>query len=609
MERFSGLMQPHLPDSDDQPDLPLADTAPRAPIGDATDAVLPASIPPDAPDGILAQATDAPKPAPPPGRTVRRYLPTTARIGVLGVVAVILWWTWSRTDIPNFAPEPEQSAAAPADRALAVVNPVNVTAEAEAEADAEADAQDVPAHAVLAMPAATSPTPANWADTIVVVTPTILPAQGQAATQVNNAAAVNAEPAAAEPENAPAEPAGVPALAEGSSVDDRALNAMLAPLLETQVAATPMVIELEIPAAGSNAERKSLPSLAMLPAAGSSNGLMPEIVLLPTATATPDPVRLAALPATLPKVQIIPAVGVKITPTPTALPPTPAPTAVPNPTYPGFGPGRLWSTFAPLPPEQADHFWLGDPFADTAPNSMASPNYQFGSTAGNRYRPHHGLDTSNPLGTPIQAAVEGEVVHAGPDDPQLLGPYNNFYGNAVVIKLDRKLPVAGGQVDVFVLYGHMHEVYAKVGQHVSPSDVIGVVGMTGIAIGPHLHTEVRLGANTYTHNVNPYLWIKPRDGDGAVAVRILTADNRTWAGAKVSIALFEGGRAVWARQIETYLDTENIGPDPAWGDNGAMGDVPAGEYYLIGNVDGESIRAEFTVNPGQTTFVEIRTKH
>jgi hypothetical protein len=120
--------------------------------------------------------------------------------------------------------------------------------------------------------------------------------------------------------------------------------------------------------------------------------------------------------------------------------------------------------------------------------------------------------------------------------------------------------------------------------------------------------EARLGANTYAHSVNPYLWLKPSEGNGAVAVRILTANGRTWAGARVSIARFEGGRAVWGRQIETYLDTENIGPDPLWGENGAMGDVPAGAYYLIANINGESVRAEFTVNAGETTFVEIRTE-
>ncbi len=93
-----------------------------------------------------------------------------------------------------------------------------------------------------------------------------------------------------------------------------------------------------------------------------------------------------------------------------------------------------------------------------------------------------------------------------------------------------------------------------------------------------------------------------------VAVRLLTGDGRTWAGAKISIARFEGGKAVWKRQIETYLDTENIGPDPAWGENGAMGDVPAGYYYLIGNVNGESVRAEFEVKACETTFIEVRTQ-
>ena len=62
------------------------------------------------------------------------------------------------------------------------------------------------------------------------------------------------------------------------------------------------------------------------------------------------------------------------------------------------------------------------------------------------------------------------------------------------------------------------------------------------------------------------------------------------------------------RQIETYLDTENIGPDPNWGENGAMGEVPAGSYYLIATINGESVRAEFMVNAGETTFVEIRTE-
>ena len=321
------------------------------------------------------------------------------------------------------------------------------------------------------------------------------------------------------------------------------------------------------------------------------------------------PNREAAISVGVPLVEIVPAVGMKATPTPTSAPtatPIPEPTALWSPTGPVAG--RLWSSFRPRPPESSDHFWLGNPFADLTANGFASPNYQFGSTAGGRYRPHHGVDISNPAGTPIRAGVKGEVIFAGRDDTDVLGPYNDFYGNAVVIRLDRRLPVAGGRLDVYALYGHLSEVRATPGQRVEPEDVIGLVGMTGIAIGPHLHVEVRLGANSYSHNVNPYLWMEPRPGSGAVAVRVLTDDGNTWAGAKVSIARFQGGAAVWARQIETYLDTENIGPDPAWGENGAMGDVPAGNYYLIGEINGESVRAEFVVEDGKTTFVEVRTQ-
>lgn len=323
----------------------------------------------------------------------------------------------------------------------------------------------------------------------------------------------------------------------------------------------------------------------------------------PTPTLEPEPTY------DVPFVELLPAVGLKVTPTPA--PPTPTappapPTATPAPVV--LSPGRLWSNFTPVMSADSDHFWIERPFPPSVSQQLDSPSYQFGATAGARYRIHHGIDISNPMGTPVRAATVGEVVHAGLDDPQLLGPYNNFYGNAVVIRLDRRLPVAGGELDVFLLYGHLSAVYVEPGQRVGVDDPIGAVGMTGIAIGPHLHVEVRLGANTYQNSVNPYLWVRPLDNGGAVALRLLTADGRTWSGARVTLARFEEGKAVWGRMIETYIDAESIGPDPAWGENGAMGNVPPGFYYIVGNVNGESVRAEFAVHAGQTTFVEIRTQ-
>ncbi len=332
----------------------------------------------------------------------------------------------------------------------------------------------------------------------------------------------------------------------------------------------------------------SLASLILVPTVAAANVVMPPIVTV------------------VPQVRMLP--GVELKRDLTREPPTPTPSPSPTPVPINLDAGRLWSTFVPQPAPDNDHYWVGRPFGDYAASQLASPSYQFGSTAGDRYRTHHGVDISNPHGTPVLAATDGEVVHAGPDDTVLLGPYNNFYGNTVVIRLDRQLPVASGQLDVYLLYGHLSQVNVTVGQKVRPEDVIGAVGMTGIAIGPHLHVEIRLGANTYYNNVNPYLWMSPLEGQGSVAVRVLTADGRTWQGAYISIVRYAGAAAAWARQIVTYMDTENIGPDPAWGENGAMDGIPAGSYYVVGSVNGERVSAEIIVRAGETTFVELRTK-
>lgn len=285
-------------------------------------------------------------------------------------------------------------------------------------------------------------------------------------------------------------------------------------------------------------------------------------------------------------------------------------TAIPQPTPTPAQmliPGRQWADFTPAAAPAVDHFWLGQPHP-SGYNQFYSPNYQFGSTAGDRYRIHHGVDISNDAGAPVLAMGEGEVVHAGPDNPALLGPYNNFYGNAVVIRLNRRLPTFAGEQDVYVLLGHLSEVFVERGQQVTPDVVVGAVGMTGIAIGPHLHVEVRVGQNSYLHSVNPALWMQNPPGTGSVAVRLLTADGRSWPLARLSLLRYEGGSSRWVRTIEIYPDAENIGPDPSWGENGALSYLAAGAYWIGGVINGEKVGQNITIYPGETAFVELRTQ-
>lgn len=85
---------------------------------------------------------------------------------------------------------------------------------------------------------------------------------------------------------------------------------------------------------------------------------------------------------------------------------------------------------------------------------------------------HEGVDIAAPTGTPIRAMKDGVVEHAGPW---------GSYGLAVLI--------AHGP-NVRSLYAHMSRVDVRKGERVRGRHVIGVVGQTGSATGPHLHFEV-----------------------------------------------------------------------------------------------------------------------
>lgn len=127
-----------------------------------------------------------------------------------------------------------------------------------------------------------------------------------------------------------------------------------------------------------------------------------------------------------------------------------------------------------------------------------SPPYDITSPYGERYSNylgrwdfHTGLDIAKPSGTPIHAAADGVVAVAG---------WQGGYGKAVILyhgKLNGN--------DMYSLYAHQSSIAVHVGEDVQQGQVIGYVGMTGNASGPHLHFEIRVNGQT----VNPMSYLPP----------------------------------------------------------------------------------------------------
>jgi len=87
---------------------------------------------------------------------------------------------------------------------------------------------------------------------------------------------------------------------------------------------------------------------------------------------------------------------------------------------------------------------------------------------------HSGVDIKAPMGTPVVAAADGEVIYKG----QLRG-----YGNILILRHSEELAT---------VYAHLSEIHVSDYQHVRQGETIGTVGNSGQSEGAHLHFEVRV---------------------------------------------------------------------------------------------------------------------
>lgn len=111
-------------------------------------------------------------------------------------------------------------------------------------------------------------------------------------------------------------------------------------------------------------------------------------------------------------------------------------------------------------------------------------SYWISSEFGKRKNPfsgqmknHNGIDLAAPMGTPVYAIKDGAVFTCITDDPE--------FGNYIILSHD--------QGKLTSVYAHLSKINVERYQNVRKGDIIGYVGQSGMATGPHLHFEIRQG--------------------------------------------------------------------------------------------------------------------
>jgi murein DD-endopeptidase MepM/ murein hydrolase activator NlpD len=115
---------------------------------------------------------------------------------------------------------------------------------------------------------------------------------------------------------------------------------------------------------------------------------------------------------------------------------------------------------------------------------LDNDSYWVSSEFGKRKNPfsgemknHNGIDLAAAEGTPVYAIKDGAVYTVIENDSE--------FGNYIILSHD--------QGKMTSVYAHLSKVYVDRYQYVKKGDVIGLVGQTGMATGPHLHFEIRSG--------------------------------------------------------------------------------------------------------------------
>jgi murein DD-endopeptidase MepM/ murein hydrolase activator NlpD len=248
-----------------------------------------------------------------------------------------------------------------------------------------------------------------------------------------------------------------------------------------------------------------------------------------------------------------------------------------------------------------DHFYFARPIAADNVNWPLA-EYRYGGVFFAPNIVHTGVDIDANEGTQILAAGPGTVVSADwglyTESP---GNVTDPYGQAVVIRHD----FGYKDQELFTVYAHMSKIIAVVGQHVETGDVLGLVGATGATTGPHLHFEVRVGANTFYKTSNPELWMAPPQGWGVLVGRLTDDEGKLMHQFPVEVRPMPS--EVPLRKVLTYAEGP-VNSDDYYQENLVLSDLPAGLYKIAFKYKDKDMQFWANVYPGQITYFTFTDK-
>lgn len=284
------------------------------------------------------------------------------------------------------------------------------------------------------------------------------------------------------------------------------------------------------------------------------------------------------------------------TPTPVRTP-TASPLPTPLPTIQGPHQGLLLTprggNYTPTELALREHYWFEWP----VPGRILS-TYPYGGRWPGGTWVHRGVDLNANTGDPVVAVAPGVVIEAGNDLVDIDGRMSDAYGIHVFMRLDQTFD----GWPIYILYAHFSQVLVEAGQHVEGGELIGLAGATGFTTGPHVHLEVRIGENHPQYTRNPELWLKPRDGAGTLAGRLV--EPRGNYVHERTISLYQGDRLV--RMTRTYASSV-VNPDEGWGENFVFWEVPPGRYTVRADLGTETHLGSADVVAGRTVLVTFTT--